>query len=167
MGLSTKRMVLAHLFAPKISAEFATFTTRRNLMLRPSSARWPSSMCHVPFSTQPFMVWPLSQHTHTMSLITAQCFSPAHSQLSSWAIGGFLASCHDIWRTKSTTIWLASCRAVDEAAGFLKGHSMYLRLSLSQCNVMGLPHLQGMVISKSSMLVWPLACSPQHPHSNS
>ena len=33
MGLSTKRMVLAHLFAPKISAELATFTTRRNLML--------------------------------------------------------------------------------------------------------------------------------------
>jgi len=55
---------------------------------------------------------------------------------------------------------------VQEQKVFAEGF-MYLRLSLSQCNVMGLPHLQGMVISKSSMLVWPLACSPQHPHSNS
>lgn len=44
---------------------------------------------------------------------------------------------------------------------------MYLRLSLSQCSVIGLRHLQGMVISGSMVLVFPLATSPQQPQANS
>lgn len=46
-------------------------------------------------------------------------------------------------------------------------HSVYLRASLFQRSVMGLPHLQGMVISGSMMLVLPLATSPQQPQANS
>jgi len=85
------------------------------------SALRPSSIYHVPFSNQPFMVLPLPQQTHTMSLIMQRCFSPLFSfQLSSCTGGGFLASCHDILRTKSTTIWLASLRAFAAASLPLK-----------------------------------------------
>ena len=85
------------------------------------SALRPSSIYHVPFSNQPFMVLPLPQQTHTMSLIMQRCFSPLFSfQLSSCTGGGFLASCHDILRTKSTTSWLASLRAFAAASLPLK-----------------------------------------------
>nr|DAQ45573.1 MAG TPA: hypothetical protein [Caudoviricetes sp.] len=46
-------------------------------------------------------------------------------------------------------------------------HSVYLRVSLFQCSVIGFPHLHGTVNSCSAMLVLPLAWNSQQLHWNS